>query len=164
MSDPMKTVRDALEFYADEVFAYSITQSSEPRSAVHGDRGARARKALAALDAMAQPGPAKNDVELDRLMVRFDGMRNRYGSGMMSVPDAGILSDVQDAMSALRTRINAIEALVDRMAYPLSELQAIVRGECPSLLNEDSGGDGDLDYEIDLCLTAHHNMKESCCG
>lgn len=38
----------ALEWYADEVMAYAITQASEPRSAVHGDKGKRARKALAA--------------------------------------------------------------------------------------------------------------------
>jgi len=30
----------------------------------------------------------------------------------------------------------------------LSELQALVHGECPSLLNEDSGGDSKLDMEI----------------
>lgn len=40
-------LREALEFYADEIMAYSITQMNEPRSAVHGDRGAIARAALA---------------------------------------------------------------------------------------------------------------------
>jgi hypothetical protein len=37
---------DALEWYADEIMAYSVTQMSEPRSAVHADRGRRARAAL----------------------------------------------------------------------------------------------------------------------
>lgn len=44
----IETLTAALEFYADEVMAYSITQVNEPRSAVHGDRGRIARKALAA--------------------------------------------------------------------------------------------------------------------
>lgn len=36
----------------------------------------------------------------------------------------------------------------------LRELTAIVRGECPSLLNEDSGGNGELSYEIDTLLAS----------
>lgn len=39
-------LRDALEWYADELMVYSVTQFREPRSAAHADRGARARKAL----------------------------------------------------------------------------------------------------------------------
>jgi hypothetical protein len=34
----------------------------------------------------------------------------------------------------------------------LRELTAMVRGECPSLLNEDSGGNGDLSYQIEKLL------------
>jgi len=34
----------------------------------------------------------------------------------------------------------------------LRDLAAIVRGECPSLLNEDSGGDADLDARINAAL------------
>lgn len=34
----------------------------------------------------------------------------------------------------------------------LSELYAQVKGECPSLLNEDSGGDAVLDIEISAIL------------
>jgi len=37
--------RRALEFYADPI-SYALTQVSEPRSAVHGDDGKRARAAL----------------------------------------------------------------------------------------------------------------------
>jgi hypothetical protein len=37
--------RRALEFYADPI-SYALTQFSEPRSAVHGDDGKRARAAL----------------------------------------------------------------------------------------------------------------------
>lgn len=34
----------------------------------------------------------------------------------------------------------------------LRELVTLVRGECPSVLNEDSGGDGALSYKIDKLL------------
>lgn len=36
----------------------------------------------------------------------------------------------------------------DRLKRVLGELYAQVKGECPSLLNEDSGGDAILDMEI----------------
>lgn len=39
-------LRGALEWYGDAVMAYSITQQNEPRSAVHADKGKRAREAL----------------------------------------------------------------------------------------------------------------------
>ena len=37
---------------------------------------------------------------------------------------------------------------VKPLVEALRELYAQVKGECPSLLNEDSGGDGMLDIEI----------------
>jgi hypothetical protein len=36
----------------------------------------------------------------------------------------------------------------------LRDLHALVKGECPSLLNEDSGGDADLDLRIKAALSA----------
>jgi hypothetical protein len=36
----------------------------------------------------------------------------------------------------------------DELVKALSDLYAVVKGECPSLLNEDSGGDARLDLEI----------------
>lgn len=42
-------MREALAWYADPI-SYAITQSAEPRSAVHGDNGKRARAALASVD------------------------------------------------------------------------------------------------------------------
>ena len=41
----------ALEFYADEI-SYMATQHKEPRTAVHGDEGKRAREALRRLRSM----------------------------------------------------------------------------------------------------------------
>ncbi len=40
----------------------------------------------------------------------------------------------------------------DALAALLRELVALVRGECPSLLNEDSGGDAKLSCDIDAAL------------
>ena len=44
------------------------------------------------------------------------------------------------------------EAKRDALAALLRELVALVRGECPSLLNEDSGGDAKLSCDIDEAL------------
>ena len=49
-------------------------------------------------------------------------------------------------------RAEAAEARVKVLAEALGELVAIVRGECPSLLNEDSGGNGELSHCIDTAL------------
>lgn len=43
-----KLLLEALEWYAHPVLPYAITQINEPRSAVHADKGLRARKALEA--------------------------------------------------------------------------------------------------------------------
>lgn len=54
--------------------------------------------------------------------------------------------DAHDARIAEQDRrIRALESV-------LQELNAQVWGECPSLLNEDSGGDGRLAVEIDKVL------------
>jgi hypothetical protein len=50
-------------------------------------------------------------------------------------------SDVAEALKAIPVIREA-----------LSDLAAVVRGECPSLLNEDSGGDAGLDMRIDEAL------------
>jgi hypothetical protein len=42
----------------------------------------------------------------------------------------------------------------DALVGALRELYAQVKGECPSLLNEDSGGDGRLDLEIQELLAS----------
>jgi hypothetical protein len=40
----------------------------------------------------------------------------------------------------------------DEMREALSELHELVRGECPRLLNEDSGGNGALTLRIEALL------------
>lgn len=42
--------------------------------------------------------------------------------------------------------------ILEKIGKPLRELHAMVKGECPSLLNEDSGGNARLDMEIDSAL------------
>lgn len=41
---------------------------------------------------------------------------------------------------------------IEQLRGTLAELAALVRGECPALLNEDSGGDARLSMEIDELL------------
>ena len=43
----------------------------------------------------------------------------------------------------------------------LSELYALVKGECPSLLNEDSGGDARLDMQIQEALSRYRPAPSS---
>ena len=45
--------------------------------------------------------------------------------------------------------------LVRELRYCLSELHALVWGECPSLLDELSGGDARLDIRIESALDRH---------
>ena len=48
-----------------------------------------------------------------------------------------------------------------QMLYVLTELYAVVKGECPSLLNEDSGGDAELDMQIQDVITAAEQQLAS---
>ena len=52
------------------------------------------------------------------------------------------------------------KSIADALASALEELKAVVWGECPSLLNEDSGGDSELDIEIDAALAAYRAAVE----
>lgn len=45
-ANKIERLRAALEWYAEPVMTYALTQVAEPRSAVHADGGNRARKAL----------------------------------------------------------------------------------------------------------------------
>jgi DNA repair exonuclease SbcCD ATPase subunit len=49
-------------------------------------------------------------------------------------------------------RAESAEASRDALREALKELRAVVLGECPSLLNEDSGGDARLALQIDKLL------------
>ena len=45
---------------------------------------------------------------------------------------------------------------IARLREALRELHALAKGECPSLLNEDSGGDAKLALEIEGLLKEEH--------
>ena len=64
--------------------------------------------------------------------------------------------DVCDALKAAEQRYEKEEAIfehrIEDLEAALSELVAVVRGESPSLLDEDSGGDAELDYKINQAL------------
>ena len=57
----------------------------------------------------------------------------------------------------LKTEADAViaeyAAHEQRLASALREIHATVKGECPSLLDEDSGGNARLDLEIESLLT-----------
>ena len=52
-----------------------------------------------------------------------------------------------------------LERVANQLAANLNELRALVKGESPQLLNEDSGGDARLDASIDKALAAFEAMK-----
>ena len=54
----------------------------------------------------------------------------------------------ESELSALKSRLQAAEEREGRLEAALRELHAIVLGESPALLNEDSGGDARLAWEI----------------
>lgn len=64
-----------------------------------------------------------------------------------------------------------MEVRIERLTAALDELYATVKGECPSLLNEDSGGNDRLDLEIHGLLSHAatipadtHAMREALTG
>jgi len=62
------------------------------------------------------------------------------------------LEQAKNGASAARDRADTLGRERDRLREALEELTAMVRGECPSLLNEDSGGDATLALRIDAAL------------
>lgn len=63
-------------------------------------------------------------------------------------------TDLRAKLAAAEAALEKAEREVARLREALSELVAMVRGECPSLLNEDSGGDATLALKIDAALAA----------
>lgn len=61
--------------------------------------------------------------------------------------------DVTEALRWYESRIEGLESA-------LSDLYATVKGECPSLLNEDSGGDARLDLACQEALAASPGAKK----
>lgn len=62
------------------------------------------------------------------------------------------LDDVAAYSETARQELANLRAERDALRAALTELAAMVRGECPSLLDEDSGGNAQLAMEIDAAL------------
>jgi hypothetical protein len=56
------------------------------------------------------------------------------------------------AYAALKTAVSETENEIVRLRSALTELTALVRGECGALLDEDRGGSASLSMEIDDLL------------
>lgn len=77
-----------------------------------------------------------------RLASKTDAIRNE--ARWLAEQAARVCETMESAhpvMREARERIRALEKA-------LEELHAMVRGECPRLLNEDSGGSAELDLRI----------------
>lgn len=86
---------------------------------------------------------------------KFESWCDSYLGSTGRIASRNVLADLASCERALQsTAAELAEAKRERDAAEaaLSELHAQVRGECPSLLNEDSGGDGELDLEIEELL------------
>ena len=70
----------------------------------------------------------------------------RYGD--LDLETARIRSD-RDRLAGV---VAGMEEQNARLRDVLKELHTLVWGECPSLLNEDIGGDSRLDMEIEDCI------------
>lgn len=52
-------------------------------------------------------------------------------------------------------------SITRQLLYTLKDLVAVVRGECPGLLDEDSGGDARLDAQIDQVIAQAEGRASS---
>lgn len=66
--------------------------------------------------------------------------------------DSGWRAGHEAAIDAALDAVKASDALTAELLAALQELVVIVNGECPSLLSEDSGGNGRLALEIDAAI------------
>ena len=62
------------------------------------------------------------------------------------------LQRISRHMESMRAELDDARRQNNDLHALLSELRAVVRGECPSLLDEDSDGFGDLAIRIDAAL------------
>lgn len=62
--------------------------------------------------------------------------------------------DLENALVRQERLKDTAEARCATLTAALEELYATVKGECPSLLNEDSGGSAQLDAQVSAALAA----------
>jgi hypothetical protein len=76
------------------------------------------------------------------------------GAGWVRDRDGDRVStdDGKRHVSEIAARLKELTEQRDQLRSALKELHAMVWGECPSLLNEDSGGSSRLDMECEVAL------------
>lgn len=107
----------------------------------------------------------KNHIEADRASSpdgktswdRIEDFRLKHGHlpSVQSAPCPNCFQERTDALIKLKARPTPSQDREAVFRELLRELHAIVKGECPSLLNEDSGGFAELDIKITAALTTH---------
>jgi hypothetical protein len=68
------------------------------------------------------------------------------------VTNGMIQARMQEEINDLREEVERLTAERDALLTLLAELTALVRGECPALLDEDRGGNAQLSLEIDAAM------------
>ena len=94
--------------------------------------------------------------EIRQLKAELAQLRMAVGLATTIKPDmevrsddpVGMMQEVEAHTCRLKAELEQAKQREARLRGILKELNAVVRGECPSLLNEDSGGDSQLAMEI----------------
>lgn len=95
-----------------------------------------------------------NPTNVKALIAALEERGDRIDSYALAEAETDIAFKDLDAQIADQAATIAAQAARTEEAMDcLSALVAVVRGECPSLLNEDSGGDAELSLRIDALLT-----------
>lgn len=80
--------------------------------------------------------------------INIDHRANQEGAALTVEAIQEDLKSMRDSRDRMKEAWESAEIDLNRCKTALTELRAIVKGECPSLLNEDSGGNGELDLQI----------------
>lgn len=89
---------------------------------------------------------AANPTTILSLLAHIDAIESKLGDRLIEI------AQQSERIEALEKRVGTLDSL-------LTELYALVVGECPSLLNEDSGGSERLDAEICAALAEQGEPK-----
>lgn len=100
------------------------------------------------------------ETELTRVWTKVEQIRAKQAAKPKHSPLPQHVTPPDVAPAASGTPAQG-DAVADKLAEALEELLATVKGECPSLLNEDSGGDARLDLEIQDALDAYRAARSA---
>lgn len=135
--------RDELQRWVDEAVKSCAARGCATRDARSAEAEASLTAARTRLDAVMALLPAsvhEQAQDTEYLVSYIETWRDD------ATEFATLAGQMEAERDAARTRAEGLEAAI-------RELVTLVRGECPSLLDEDSGGDGRLSLAIDALLT-----------